>query len=76
MSFGEIELEYILKFSKILVIWGKFKETLRSKTGRRDRDGGALGASLKAQEADLGIHTAEQRGDGCVCGQIRGWGRH
>lgn len=63
MSFGEMELEYILNFSKILVSWGKFEKALWSKTGRRDRDGGTLGASQKAQKADVGIHTAEQRED-------------
>lgn len=32
MSFEEIELEYILKFSKILVSWGKFEKAFKSKT--------------------------------------------
>lgn len=52
-----------MNFSKILVSWGKFKKALWSKTGWRDRDGGTLGASQKAQKADVGIHTAGQRED-------------
>lgn len=52
-----------MNFSKFLVSWGKFEKTLWSKTGWRDRDGGTLGATQKAQKADVGIHTAGQKED-------------
>lgn len=55
-----------MNFSKILVSWGKFEKALWSDRKERERNGGALGASLKGQEVDLGIHIAGQRGDGCV----------
>lgn len=61
MSFGEMELEYVLNFLKILVSWRKFKKALWSKTGWRDRDGRTLWASQKAQKAHMGIHTAGQK---------------